>query len=272
MKKFFRSVFFLNIVLWLFFYFCAFPVFPEDQNSAKTYEAVFHPEKFEPFLLPSDICSLDFNKEWQRNRIWILANMAHAAYHPKEYVCGLMHDLGAAKVYFYNKEGAQAFLAMWPEKGILAFRGTQSESLNDLKADMTFMPVSYKTALVHSGFLKELDKIWPWIFRDLEKYKHRPIWVTGHSLGGAMATLAGTRFVFESVITFGEPRVGKNIDSIFQAGHHIRYINGDDPIALMPGIRTEHHGKEIRITDAEKSADWRYDHAIIYYSQNLYKR
>lgn len=63
---------------------------------------------------------------------------------------------------------------------------------------------------VHSGFDRSLQECLPWILQRLDK--KRPTWVTGHSLGGAVAALLvatldhrGFNNVFG--ITFGQPKI-----------------------------------------------------------------
>lgn len=241
----------------------------------KTLEKVFHPERFPPFAMAPHMRQADFDHFWEVNRPWVLANLAHAAYHTPKTITDLVTRFGAQNCYFYNRHGAQAYLALWADKAILAFRGTQIHSMNDLSADILFLPTPYGTATVHRGFLRELNKLWPQIEADLQRYTHSktsnlPVWATGHSLGGALATLAGMRVAFESVVTFGEPPAGRRLASMFLSKHHARYINGDDPIPQLPGIMNEHHGKPIQITPPDTPADWRYDHAIIYYAENLF--
>ncbi|MBL4845162.1 MAG: lipase family protein [Planctomycetes bacterium] len=61
---------------------------------------------------------------------------------------------------------------------------------------------------VHGGFKAAFDSIWP----DVEQYlKTAPsdVWFTGHSLGGAVATLAAARHGSSArLYTYGSPRVG----------------------------------------------------------------
>ena len=69
------------------------------------------------------------------------------------------------------------------------------------------------------------------------------IWVTGHSLGGALALLASWLFLRKTVpvhqiYTFGAPMVGnKEVANAFAReypGQIFRYVNGPDPIPLLP--------------------------------------
>ena len=271
----------------------------------KSFAAVFHPERFPP--MPEIRSLTDFEQKWNANRAAVLANISHAAYldeaELKKLIIGRS---GARDLYFFDQRGAQAFLAVWPDKAILAFRGSQLketppdagdnslvESLkkllltgfdpkswqflgNDLLADLNFRKKAVdetSSVKVHSGFLREVDKLWEDILTRLKQQPAgMPVWVTGHSLGAAMATISGLRYPFEAVVTFGEPRVGYRLERAFQAKQHIRYVNGDDPVTKVPpetGFGFIHHGESVTIRDSDGSTDFRYDHAIVYYAQNL---
>ena len=75
------------------------------------------------------------------------------------------------------------------------------------------------------------------------KAKDRPLWVTGHSLGGALAILAAWLFLrrtvpVHQVYTFGAPMVGNKdvADALNReyAGKLFRYVNSPDPVPLLP--------------------------------------
>ncbi len=123
--------------------------------------------------------------------------------------------------------------------------------------------------------MRELGKLWQKIVTDLDEHTadpEIPVFVTGHSLGGAMATIAGMRRKSTQVVTFGEPRVGSNVGAEFRAESHTRYVNGNDPVTMVPPkwwpFCYEHHGDEIPIQDRE-GPNVVYDHSIVYYAQNL---
>ena len=269
---------------------------------AKSLRAVFFPNEFEPF---PNWTAADLAARWKTNPHWVLAHMAHTAYHPEPKVREVLGRLGAT-ARFYDHDGAQAILGTWPDKAILAFRGSEPRETGegtrvadlvrrigtllrvefspelarwlstDVLADLTFRQTPFddrQGVEVHAGFLREIDKLWrdP-LVPDLESVTRGvPTWVTGHSLGAAMATLAAMRRPFHGVVTFGEPRVGRGIDGVLPAATHVRYVNGDDPVTKIPPefMRYGHHGHAAQIADADGSRDFRYDHAIIYYADNL---
>ena len=274
---------------------------------SKLFEKVISPHKFEPTIIKD---KRSFNELWNHNQPWVFSNLSHIAYFKSDDVIAFMKKLGA-KTIFYDIQDTQAFLAIWEDKAILVFRGTQSsehsqkqsrdlsffhkiliklfiklpinpfsllELNNDVLADLKFCQKTFdnnQKVKVHSGFLEELEKVWETILSDIEKHANSlPIWVTGHSLGGAMATIAGMKYSFEGVTTFGEPRVGRKINIAFKSKYHTRYVNGDDPVTKLPPTffsYYKHHGKKTQIVDLDGETSFIYDHSIIYYSENLYK-
>jgi hypothetical protein len=157
----------------------------------------------------------------------------------------------------------QAFVGANDGQIVVAFRGTQDprtlEGLQDwlINADFQlaapagvlggadFEPVGVD-ARFHRGFLGALEAVWDPVLEHVlaERTKAlRPLWVTGHSLGGALATLAAWRFYrqridVQQIYTFAAPMVGnqaaaEGYDSQF-GDQLIRYVVPDDPVPWLP--------------------------------------
>src|SRR5262249_794395 len=75
--------------------------------------------------------------------------------------------------------------------------------------------------------------------------KERPLWVTGHSLGGAVALLAAWRLqrnflAVHEIVTFGAPMIGdeaaaREFEQAFQ-GKTGRYIDLEDVVPHLPSV------------------------------------
>jgi triacylglycerol lipase len=98
----------------------------------------------------------------------------------------------------------------------------------------------------HQGFVNAITEIWEPLYAEVaavQKEKERCFWITGHSLGGALALMASWLFFRKTMMphqtyTFGGPMVGnKIVAEAFERefGTKIaRYANGPDPVPLLP--------------------------------------
>lgn len=273
---------------------------------SKSLEELISPHKFTPSIMSDE---RPFEELWNSERAWVLSNISHIAYFSKDDVTAYMSSLGAKRTEFYSNNGAQGFLSIWDDKAILAFRGTQvMEHLpkkyehlnflqkffihvlirfpvnifklplfnNDVIADLQFCHTRLtrtKGVSVHSGFLAETKKLWKKIIKDIRDIEGElPLWVTGHSLGGAMATITAIKYPVEEVMTFGEPRVGRKIKKVIPNDIHTRYVNGNDIVTKVPPSLFSyylHHGNKKKVINKDGTKDFLFDHSIINYSENI---
>ncbi len=93
---------------------------------------------------------------------------------------------------------------------------------------------------VHAGFAQAFDQVAGSVRTAvvaLQADKPREVWYTGHSQGGALATLAAARFAdATAVVTFGCPRAGDDtfVSGFPPAARVWRFCTPDDPIARLP--------------------------------------
>lgn len=139
---------------------------------------------------------------------------------------------------FCTTDNTQVFVGNDQTNLVLAFRGSQplvtAEGVSEMGIrDWLFTDGSIKLTppagklkgdfdalggadgLFHRGFLAALNAVWPKVLARLkadEANSDRQVWVTGHSLGGALATLAAVpldRLAYDvhGVYTFAAPMV-----------------------------------------------------------------
>jgi hypothetical protein len=169
----------------------------------------------------------------------------------------------------WNSPGTQAVFAMCNDFAVLAFRGTERDDPDNLISDADIILVhepDYRPApqdsvpalghlslishlfsepcLVHRGFQLALNQVWDDVHGLVTEFRAQhpraEVCLTGHSLGGALAVLAFSRFADPdiSLCTFGCPRVGDGAfrDRVLSnPGRGIyRYVNYNDAVAHVP--------------------------------------
>lgn len=146
----------------------------------------------------------------------------------------------------FNSGGTQAFLALLQQRQdrspmlILAFRGTEISSPDDVMADLDLRLVPVDSGgRVHSGFHKAFqtvrDKIEAVIADPI--YQDYPLYISGHSLGAALAMLA-TRYLthprMAATYTYGCPRAADEAFYACVKTPVYRIVNAADGVARVP--------------------------------------
>lgn len=163
----------------------------------------------------------------------------------------------------FSAGNTQAWLGVDDANIVVAFRGTESPATLDGLKDILLtdamnllvvpegrfghdLSAAGVGARFHKGFVDALATVWDPLSAAVEsetKRRDRPLWLTGHSLGGALALLAAwlfkRRFVaVHEVCTFGAPMIGNRVAcAAFNrefAGRIFRYVNGRDPVPKLP--------------------------------------
>ena len=181
---------------------------------------------------------------------WWMADAALLAYSSPAAVTSAFTTAGmaAAVMHFHGVHSTQAYVASLPDAIVLTFRGTQVDdfwsSVLDFVVDVQLLPVPDPAGhLVHAGFNAALGEVWTDIERRLRAEQARlprPLWVTGHSLGAALATLAASRLSADASLrlqgayTFGSPRVGDRAFGKAIGVPVYRFRNDSDIVPHLP--------------------------------------
>jgi hypothetical protein len=214
-----------------------------------------------------------------------LARLAALAYRPAGEV---HHDFDrithpAVRVQCFNESstGTQGFIATDDDCAVIAFAGTQGDDIKDWITDLRFRRRKSKMlgGSVHGGFLAAIRSVSDQIDSLISRFHLKPgirVFITGHSLGGALAMLCGSifqasislRFSNPQIYTFGQPRVGNSefvADYQARLGEHTwRFVHEEDIVPRLPlwlmGFR--HAGHEVFLPSFPSlpgSADYLFD-------------
>jgi lipase (class 3) len=183
---------------------------------------------------------------------WILASMAHLAYDRFEDGGDALKLFNAKlqgggfeliKTFNSKETDTQAFLAESADGyTVLAFRGTEISKREDMKIDIEAMKISVLDGRVHSGFRIAYESVAKEIEASVLKLQDTPLYITGHSLGAALATVATQRLehnprireIIAACYTFGSPRVGDNHYDIEFKSPIYRVVNTTDIVTIIP--------------------------------------
>ena len=191
---------------------------------------------------------------WVPANALALAHAARLAYANKGDVADQIEAWGFPRsgfVFFESPNSdqlldTQAFLTANDETVVLSFRGTQPDTVQDWLTDLNAVFRQFKVGLVHKGFYDALNAIWPDVLAALipARAAGQSLWITGHSLGAALACLATARLVFEErqpvsgLHTFGQPRTGnpEYARAFDQAmgDKTYRFVNDQDIVTRVP--------------------------------------
>lgn len=137
------------------------------------------------------------------------------------------------------------FLTGTEEWLVLTFRGTLS--LGNVATDLNILKSKedHTEGSVHAGFKNALDAVWATRVLPLvrDRLRGRKLYVSGHSMGGALAQLAAYRLKHSGidvagVYTYGAPYIGdedyvRDYDRILAARTH-NHINHNDVVPYSP--------------------------------------
>ena len=152
------------------------------------------------------------------------------------------------EVDFFNEGDTEAALIK-PIDGsgiqfaALVLRGTNSPT--DWLTNFNAIPDAWKgSGRVHKGFANAFDLVWDKVKASLDKNvpPDCPLFMAGHSLGGAVATLAASLRKPRALYTFGSPRVGDTAFGATLAGvNAFRVVNNRDLVTTVPPPSPFHH-------------------------------
>lgn len=183
---------------------------------------------------------------------WLMASLSKLAYLKFETSASKRAELeselkvaGFELVEIFDKDSTQAFLATRSSDrvAVLVFRGTEATRLEDIKADLKAVTTRQADHKVHTGFLCAFNDVREQVVAAVKQLDNYALYITGHSLGGALALMATRELNSEQLAacyTFGSPRVGSTEFGSPIKTPIYRVVNTADIVPrLPPGIVIE---------------------------------
>ena len=165
-------------------------------------------------------------------------------------------DWGFQSCRFFSKNKTECFVASNEEIVVVSFRGTQQ--LNDWLTNLNIATKSTPHGWVHRGFYFAFQDVCSSLEAELGTLNagNKKVYLTGHSLGGALATIASMQWLgvypIQKVLTYGQPAVGfsslRSSIKVSYGDNFVRFVNEDDIVTRVPpGYR--HAGRLIHFKE-----------------------
>lgn len=174
----------------------------------------------------------------------LTAQISLLAYDVEELAQEKASRLGFSSFRSLREGSLQACVLSKDDIIVIAFRGTDEvrDWLTNLKLRGVKWPPNGPRK-VHYGFLIGYQSLQNKVRDELNRHgaPHR-LWLTGHSLGGALALLCAfdldSRYHIHGLVTFGQPMAAgdallRNIGTAL-AGVYLRVVNGQDIVPRVP--------------------------------------
>lgn len=163
-------------------------------------------------------------------------------YDHKEKIKKLKNELEVLNIELketFDSNGTQAMIVSTKDFYTLVFRGTEIDDIKDIKADFSAKIRTCESGgKMHTGFYYAFSEVQ----NDVQDYLNtindgKPLFITGHSLGGALAIVATKKLKYSKIAacyTFGSPRVANEAWTSGLKTPIYRLVNSADPVTMLP--------------------------------------
>jgi triacylglycerol lipase len=194
-----------------------------------------------------------------------LSHAARLAYNEAAECAALAAQWKFARCRFIDRRETQCLVMADHSAIVVAFRGTEPGKLRDWMSDLDTQFVDGPFGRVHCGFKLALSHVWDELNACVAEFQDQgqSLWLTGHSLGAALATLAAARWreadkPVHGLYNFGAPRVGdrafeRSFNQDFGA-RNFRFVNNTDLVTRVPlrAMGFSHAGTSLCFDDKGK--------------------
>jgi hypothetical protein len=141
----------------------------------------------------------------------VLATLSLRAYLPPVDAEDSFVDLGFRNMKTIVHSSMLGYVVTADDTAVIVFRGT--DDVPDWFANLDGRSTLVEQGSIHTGFYDAYHALKAQVMKLLEKAKAKHIWITGHSLGGAVALVCAYDLMvnehrdIDGIMTFGQPMV-----------------------------------------------------------------
>lgn len=155
----------------------------------------------------------------------------------------LLRGMGFTKWIAIRNETMAAHVVSGKGIAVVIFRGTNPNELPDWYKNLSIQFEENGIGRVHSGFMNAYRSVRADVLRFVEDVAPAKMWITGHSLGGAMAVACAVDYTIRrgpplTLVTFGQPRFADTAGAIWidqnLKGNYARFVHGSDIVPSVP--------------------------------------
>lgn len=182
--------------------------------------------------------------EWPASDV--LATISETAYLTPVEAETKYRTLGFKQVKTFVDASMIGYVVAADDVAVIAFRGTDDRP--DWLVNLSRGTLDTPHGAIHRGFYSAYRPLKPQILALLDQTEAKHVWITGHSLGGALAVVCAYDLIdkeqrsLDGLVTFGQPMVAReqlaNHLDVVLLGRYARYVNEADVVPRIPPRHT----------------------------------
>lgn len=189
---------------------------------------------------------LEWNSEAEADWpvVGTLATISEIAYLPPVDAKKSYGDMGFTEFMPVVAGSMIGYVISVEDATVVAFRGTDFDEASDWIANLGRSATDTLHGQIHTGFYDAYMSMKPQVMALLKGRKSKYLWITGHSLGGALALVCAydlnesENIEINGLITFGQPMVARKplaeyLDGLL-LGRYARFVNDADIVPRVP--------------------------------------
>lgn len=183
----------------------------------------------------------------------------------KETLDYLLRGMGFTKWVAIRNKTMAAHVVSGTGVVVVIFRGTNATELPDWYTNLSVDFEQSEIGRTHTGFTSAYMSLKNEVHRFVNDERPTKMWITGHSLGGAMAVACAVDYTLQrgvplTLVTFGQPRFADTAGAMWidqkLVGRYARFVHGSDIVPSVPfyvpwAFPYAHAGNLIAIDDSK---------------------